>query len=893
MTKLLRRAAYWLRARRQADDLAAELESHRAELQARLEADGVPAEEAAARSRRALGNTTLAREDARNVWMVEPIDRIWRDARYAARGLWREPGFALAATLTLGLGVATSTTVFSVADSELWKPWPLPSVDRLVMVSRRSPGANGSYDYVSGLDLIEWQAQARGFEAVGATGRSRRAVLSGDTAESVRVMPVTATYFSTLGWPILAGRTAAAGDESGEHAALIDEKAWQRLFNRDPAVVGRTVTLDARSVAILGVVKRIDGLGVGEDFYPLMDPAAPGFLDPGIATVANVVARLRPGVPRAAAQADMQAVAERLAAAYPDGRTGHPIDITTLNDYYSAVFNAPKLFLFLGASTVVLLLSCANVANLILARALTRRREFAIRGALGGGSAALVRQLIVEGAVLSLPAWVLGVLLTAWSLALLRTRLPADYLFHGTTIPVDARVGAFALALTSATAIVFGLVPALFARRVDLNITLGDGGRTAGRGRAHARLRTALLTAQIAMTVILLAGAGLFLRSYVLLTRAPLGFEPGHRLATHVSLSGPRYETDAQIRTYAAAALERVRAVPGIADATIATSGPLESGPPVNFVAAGHARPAPGDEPRAILRSVGPAYFTTLGVPIVRGRAFTAADTDGAPRVAIVNETLARRMFPGENPIGRTLELLPRTRAGWASRPGPVTIVGVSADAREVDVHEAAFSSLCLPFQQAPSADLAVFARGAGDQAGIVRGIRAAVAGVDPALPVRRVFAFGDLVTDSLRGAQFNAMLITWFAGVAVLIAAVGIYGSMSRAVRERTREFGVRLALGAGRGAILGAALREAVRVVGAGVAAGLFGVFVLARVLGTALYLVPGEHNGILYGVTMTDPLTILIATFALVAIGSAASAIPARQATRVDPLVALRSE
>ncbi|HEX4567659.1 MAG TPA: ABC transporter permease [Vicinamibacterales bacterium] len=891
--RILRRLSFWFGARQQAEDLAAEMEDHRARLQAAFEADGFSPGEAAARSLRAMGNVTLAREDARGVWIFESLERVWHDALYALRGLRREPGFALAAMVTLALGVATTTTVFSVADSELWKPWPLPSADRLIVVSRHGADLNGSYDYISGFDLLEWQRQARAFESVGASGRYGRGVVGDVAPESVRITPVTSTYFSTLGWPVVAGRTSAPGDETGGHAALISETAWERLFNRDPAIAGRTVTLDSKPVAIVGVVKTIDGLGPGADIYPVLDPASSDFRDPRLATIANVVARLRPEVSRPAAQSEMQTIAAGIARNYPDGRTDHRIEITTLGDYYSAAFNARKLFLFLGASAVVLLLSCANVANLILARALTRRREFAIRGALGGGSVALARQLVVEGAVLSAPAGILGILLTGWSLALLRTRLPADYLFHGNNIPVDTRVAAFALALTSVTAMVFGLVPAMFARRVDLNITLGDGGRTAGRAPGHARVRLVLLTTQIAATLVLVAGAGLLLRSYGMLTHAPLGFEPEHRFGAFIGVSGPRYATDAQIRTYADAALERVRAVPGVTAAVIATSGPLESGPVVNFVVSKRPRPALGEEPRAIMRSVGPGYFHTLGIPIARGRPFTTADADGAPRVVIINQTLAQRIFPGEDPIGRVIELLPRSRTGWASRPGPVTIVGVSANAKEVDVHEVDANSLCLPFAQAPSPEPGVFAVAAGDQAGVVTAMRSALASVDPSLPARRVFPLGSLVTNSLEGARFNAELITWFAAVAMLIAAVGIYGSMSRAVRERTREFGVRLALGAGPGAILGSALRQATRVVGAGSAAGLFGVFVLARVLGTALYLVPGQHSGILYGVSMTDPLTIGFALCVLVAVGFAASAIPARHATRVDPLVVLRSD
>jgi putative ABC transport system permease protein len=890
--RILRRLAFWYGSQRQAEDLAAEMEDHRARLQAGYEADGFSPAEAAARSRRAMGNVTLAREDARGVWVFEAVERVWHDALYGLRGLSREPGFTLAATLTLALGVAATTTVFSVADSELWKRLPLPAGNRLVVVSRCSPGAHCTYDYVSGLDLLEWQRQARAFESLGAAGRFSRGVLGGATAESVTLTPVTSTYFSTLGWPVLAGRTLAPADEPGAHAVLINARAWDRLFNRDPSVVGRTVTVNATPLAVVGVVKTIEG-AIDSDFYPIIDPASPDFRDPRNATLASVVARLGPGSTIPSAHAEMQGIADRFARDYPDGRTGHTMRISPLDNFYYASFNAPKLLLFLGASAVVLLLSCANVANLILARALTRRREFAIRGALGGGTLALVRQLIVEGAVLSVPAGLLGVLLTAWSLALLKTRLPAEYLFHGDNIPLDARVGAFALAITSITAVAFGLAPTLFARRVDLNITLGDGGRTAGRAPGHARLRFTLLTAQVAMTLILLTGAGLFLRSYAMLTRAPLGFEPEHRVATHISLSGARYSTDASIRTFADAALERVRAVPGVIDAVVATSAPLESGPGVRYLVSGRPRPAAGDEPNGIIRSVGPEYFRTLGIPILRGRAFTAADADGAPRVAIVNERLARRIFPGEDPVGRVLELLPRSRASWANRPGPVTIVGVSANAKEIDVHEADIDSLCVPFGQAPSGDLGVFVRAAGDPAGLVTAVRAAAASVDSAIPVRRIFPLGDLVTGSLQGARFNAMLITWFAGVAILIAAVGIYGSMSRAVRERTREFGVRIALGADRAAILRSALRQAAWVIGAGGGTGLAGTFVVARVLGSALYLIPGQHDGLLYGVSMTDPLIVGLALGALVAVAFAASAIPARRATRVDPLVVLRTD
>ena len=398
-----------------------------------------------------MGNMTLAREDARAVWIFESIERIWRDVRYGIRGLRREPGFTLAATLTLALGVATTTTVFSIIDSELWKSWPLPAVDRLVVVSRHGTDLNGSFDYVSGVDLLAWKKQSRAFESIGAAGRYNRGVTR--RRRERRIGQGDAGHVLLLlddGLASPRGRTLTSDDEAGGHAAVISEGAWERLFNRDPAIAGRTVTLDGAAIAIVGVVKTIDGLGPGATSIRCSDPASPEFRDPRAAIIGNVVARLRPEVSRVAAQAEMQPIAADVARAYPDGRAGHTIEIGTLDAYYSATYNAPKLFFFLGASLVVLLLSCANVANLLVTRALTRRREFAIRGALGGGSVALARQLIVEGGVLgATPRELLGILLTAWSLALLRRGCRWTISSTATTFRSTRASARFALALTA------------------------------------------------------------------------------------------------------------------------------------------------------------------------------------------------------------------------------------------------------------------------------------------------------------------------------------------------------------------------------------------------------------------------------------------------------------
>jgi len=892
MLKLLRRVVFWLQSRRHADDLAAELEYHRAQTQAALEAGGYTPADAAAASRRKMGNVALAREDARGVWIAPLFDALRRDVAYGVRGLRREPAFALVAIVTLTLGIATTTTVFSVADSELWKPLPFPAPDRLVMIFSRSPGTHGMYEYVSGADVRDWRSMARGFEQIGAAGRTSRRVLQLDTTESVSVMPVTSNLFSTLGWPVVAGRLLEAGDEPGGAVGLLGERGWERLFGADPAAVGRTVTVDNQPITIVGVVKAVDGMGFNFDVFVVIDPQSAEFRDRTARNTTNIVGRLRSGVEAAAAGADLQAVASQIAREYPEEPPDNTIVVRTLASYLGP-YNTRPMYFFLGASTVVLLLSCVNVANLLLARALARRREFAIRGALGGGLGALVRQLIVEGAVLAAPACAAGVLLTSWALALLRTRFPAEYVDRGTQIPLDGRVALFAIAVTAATAILFGFVPVLFARRVNLNVTLGDGGRTAGRGRSHARIREALLATQIALTLMLLAGAGLFLRSYVILTHVPLGFETDRRVVVNLVVSGQRYATDTQIRSYGADALARIRAVPGVAEAAIASSGPLESGPLIRFVVPDRPAPTPGDEPRGLLRTVAPEYFRTLGVPILRGRGFQAADAAGAPRVALVNETLARTIFPGEDPVGRTIELRPRTRALWADRPGRLTIVGVIANIKQVDVYEIDFNEISLPFAQMPSPSMTVIVRGDLDARLLVPGVRAAAAGADPSMPVRRVVPLGEMVSTSLAGARFNLLLIASFASVALLMACVGVYGSMSRAVGERRREFGVRIALGASRRAIVSAAMSRAVRTAAFGGAAGVFGVFVIARLLGNALYLVPGKHGGLLYGVGMTDPLAVGFASGLLLAVAILAAAVPARQAARVDPLITLRAE
>ena len=523
----LKRVVHWLRMKRDAAALAQEIEQHRARVQADFEAQGMTSADAAAASRRVMGNTSVAIEDARDVWIVRWIDRLSRDVRFGLRGLRRERGFAAAAILTLALGVSATTTVFSVADAELWRPLPFPAPHELISVRSIGPQPRASYDAVSGADLLDWRAGAPALVSLAAEGRTSRRTLHLNTAEYTLVSEVTPNYFATLGRTAIAGVTFDRTDACGPNAGVITDRAWRRLFNSDPAVVGRTVRLDDDAVAICGVVAANDSLYGNPDMFVALDERSAAFLDRSQPALHDgIVGRLRPGVDVGVARAQLNAVAARLAVAYPARRAGHTIVVEDLREAYRTNANRSPLFFFLGASLVVLVLSAINVAALLVSRAFRRRHEFALRGALGGGQSALARQLLVEGALIAGPGGALGVVIAMSATGFFTANLPPDFLFGGATVPVDLRAWVFASAVTTLTTGVFGLVPLVLARRIGLFAALGSGQRTA-RSSTEGRANAVLVTAQIAFTVILIAGAGIFLKSFVALSRVSLGFDPG------------------------------------------------------------------------------------------------------------------------------------------------------------------------------------------------------------------------------------------------------------------------------------------------------------------------------------------------------------------------------
>jgi len=448
------------------------------------------------------------------------------------------------------------------------------------------------------------------------------------------------------------------------------------------------------------------------------------------------------------------------------------------------------------------------------------------------------------------------------------------------------------LAVSAITTLALSLAPLLFSRRLDLNAVLGQGARGSSASRRQVRVRNALLTGQLTMTLVLMVAAGLFVTSFVRLTSVPLGFAADALSAAHISLTGTRYAEDATRREFAARLLERARAVPGVSDAALGSSLPLGSGPVLKLVPSDGPRPAPEREPNAIVRSVDAGYFRTLGMRLVSGRPFTAADRAGAPRVAVVNEYLASLLFPGESAVGRRIEQS-RARTPWTNRPGQVLIVGVAANSKDVGINEVEFGNLYLPFDQAPAPGVDLVVRTSIPAAAVADVLRRIAADVDPDLPASQLTTMAQRVDEALQGDRLNTLLIGSFAAIAILLASVGIYGAMACAVQERTREFGVRLALGQQPHAMVRATLWESARFGVVGGVLGLSIALVIGRLLGNALYLVRGEHNGLLYGVTTTDPIVLGGAALALILIATLAGVIPARQVSRVDPLIALRAE
>jgi putative ABC transport system permease protein len=800
------------------------------------------------------------------------MNSSWGDLKYSLRKLARSPGFAAVAIVTLGLGIGANTAIFSVVNSILLRPLPFPEAERLVIVCEENPAVAG-YCIASPPNVEDWSEQSRTIEELG-VGRDWPFILKLEGAsEGLNGGLATPGFFRVLGLRPQLGRLFLPEDQElgRNNVAVLSYGLWLSRFGGDPEIINREITLDDRSFMVVGVLPagvRVPQLEGIEIWTPLhIDPRDEqhrewrGF---------RAYGRLAPGATLGEAQDEMNVIADRLARSYPTTNEGWAISVAYLQDQVVGSIRA-TLLIFLGAMGFVLLIGCANVANLLLARATERRREFAVRAAIGAGRWPLVRLLLTESLVLALLGGALGLLLSLWAVDAFVALAPGN-IPRLSEVGVDSLVLAFATLLSVVTCIVFGLAPAVYATRLELSQAVKEGDQRSP-GRSGFRLRSALVITEVALALVLLIGAGLLTRSFVRLLSWEPGFDRSNLMVVWLLASDGKYSNAHQVAELFRLAVEEVESLPTVVSVGATSAGPLFGGrEPDEFTIAGRPTPQPGEYPVARRYDVGPNYFRTLGTPLLRGRGFTDTDAQTAPPVAIVNETLARRYFPGVDPLGQQVTML----------GGPMTIVGVVADVQPLRVGDPIEPEIYWPYRQRPRYATYLLIRTASDPANAVRPIESRLQALDPDMEISSFRTMEELLDRQLVRPRFNMLLIGVFASVALLLAAIGIYGVISYSVAQRTREIGVRVALGAEERDIFGSVVGRGMILSVSGIAIGLVGALAVTRVL-----------SSLLVGVRPTDPLTFAAIAALLMLVAFLASYVPARRASRVDAIVALRSE
>ena len=803
-----------------------------------------------------------------------------QDVRYGARMLARSPGFTGVAVATLALGIGANTAIFSVIDAVLLRSLPYQEADRLVFLTEWSEQVPEMSFSIANLKDVRDQNTV--FESlVGFNGQNF--ILTGEGAEAERLSgrQVTSGLFPTLRKaPVLGRGFTAADDKPGaEPVAVLGEGYWERRFGRDPGLIGRRLDLSGELFTVIGIMpKTLHGSWKTVDVYtPLLrlEDKIGGEKNRGSHPGIYVIARLKPGITEERARTEVKAIATRLAAQHPDTSARQSMTLESLQQSYVGDLR-PALMLLLGAVALVLLIACGNVANLLLARAAGRQKEIAVRRALGAPRGRLLRQLLTESVLLAAMGAMVGVVLAYWGVRGLVAPLPAT-VPRADEIRVDGAVPAFTGALAVFTGLLFGIAPAWRISSGGVQGALREEGRGTV-GPAHHRLRNTLVVTEIALALVLLVGAGLLVRSFVRVLGADAGFRADGVLTASLPLPQTRFPEEAQRAAFVRQVVERVQAVPGVRVAAAAL--PLLGGWQSSFTLEGRPEPPPGQLPSADITRVTPDYFRAMGERVLEGRVFTAHDTAEAVPVAVVDETFARTQYPGQAVLGKRLRFGsrrdPERKAKW------LEIVGVVGHVKNYGVDQESRVEVYLPFDQSPAGGATLIVRAEKDPGALASGLREAVKAVDPEVPVYSLRTLAELMSDRTAERRLAVMLITVFAAVALLLAAVGIYGVMSYAVAQRTQEIGIRMALGAERRDILRMVLRHGSLMAVTGIALGVVAALGLARLI-----------TSLLFQVSATDPPTFSIVPVVLIAVALLACYIPARRATRVDPLVALRDQ
>jgi putative ABC transport system permease protein len=801
-----------------------------------------------------------------------------QDLKFAIRMLRKAPGFSAVAILTLALGIGANTAIFSVVNAVLLRPLPFKNSSRLVLLretAKHVGDVSVSYD-----DFLDWRQQSHAFAEMAAV-HNKGFNLSGVTQpESIGGYAVSPNFLSLLGVQPILGRDLLPSEEKQgtEPVVLLSYQLWQSHLGGDPRVLGRSIKLDDRSFTIVGVLpptfRFLDRADVIAPIGLFLDGMG-GRGDRGDMEIAG---RLASGVTLARAAVEMDTIAARLTVQYPASNLGVGAHLFTMREAFAGDTRVAVLVLF-GAVVFVLLIACVNVANLFLVRGAARAREIALRLAFGASRGRVIRQMLTESFLLAAIGGALGLILGAWGITGLRYLMPADT-FQMIGVRMDLSVFVFAAAMVVLVAFAFGLIPALQATRPDLQVTLKEGGRSSTSSAGQHRLRGALAIAETALALILLVGAGLMLKSLYRLMQVSPGFEPERVLTMEMSLRSTQYSKTPAILNFWRQVLDRLRAIPGVDSAAVGTVIPLTGNHSRSDITLdGFPLPGPGEFPHPDHHSVSSAYTTALGIPLLRGRMFTDADNETAPHVALINATMARRFWPNDDPTGKRFiwgHPDPAVKNDW------ITIVGVVGDTKLYGLDNPARLEVYVPYRQQPDDSMHLIVRSGIDPASLTSAVRAAVASIDKDQPVFSITTMQQLVDDSVSTRRLTLVLLGVFSALALILAAIGIYGVMAYTVALRTQEIGIRIALGAQNEDVLRLVLGQGARIALFGVAIGLVSAGALTRLLST-----------LLFSVSAGDPFTFAGVAALLIGVALVACYIPARRAMRVDPIIALRYE
>jgi predicted permease len=805
------------------------------------------------------------------------METLLQDIRYSIRVLLKSPGFTAVALLTLTLGIGANSAIFSVVNAVLLRPLPYEESEKLVFISERSPVLEGMS--VAYPNYLDWREQNGVFESIGVYRRTSFNLTGNGEPERLVGGEVSAHLFDALKTKPALGRTFLAEEDRPGAAPVVvlGNGMWQRRFGKSADVIGQTITLNAKAHTIIGVMPPGFRFPSGVDLWvPVgLNADNPSWVrgnHPGL----YAVARLKQGVTTPQAQAEMDTIAARLEQQYPQSNSGSRVTITPL---FARIVGdvRPALLVLLAAVGFVLLIACANVANLLLARAAARQKEIAVRMALGATRSRLIRQLLTESVMLSVAGGALGLLLAVWGIDLLLAISP-DNIPRFAEIKLDNRALFFTAAVAILTGVLFGLAPALHASKLNLNETLKEGGRSATAGLRHQRGRSLLVVAEVAIALVLLISAGLLIKSFLRLQQVDPGFNPDNVLTAGIPLPRTKYLEPPKRIAFYEALFSRIAALPGVEAVGAVDELPVESGSQTYFVVEDRPIPPREEIPLTEYSLVSTGYFKAMGLRLLKGREFDGRDGRDAPSVCIIDENFAGQYWPGQDPIGK------RLKYGGADPANPwSTVVGLVANVKYNGLdRESPRVQLFLPYTQSTFLGASLVIRAAGDPKDLAAAVRNEVSAIDPDLPIYQIRTMNEVLRESVAPRRLYMTLLAVFAGVAMVLAAIGLYGVMAYTVTQRTHEIGIRMALGAQQRDVLRLVVGQGMALALGGVAIGLIAAFALTRLV-----------SSLLFAVSATDPVTFLVISLILTGVALGATFIPARRATRVDPMVALRYE